>query len=445
MRKNKDQRINLAKIAFVFSLIGFAYIYGFISFPGKLFPYYFIEQAIIGADMVFGEERIPYYYQETDYTTMIPTYDESAAYYGPSLITSVIENDSLSARIIDMDGELIHEWDIDWFEIWPDVRHILKSDPHLPKSRPGTLIHGAVLLDDGDLIFNFDNLGMVRLDACGNVIWRLAYKTHHSIYLDEFDNLWVSGQKYHLSPLPDFPNYKPPITEETVLKVSLEGKILNEISILDVLKENNLQGLLFMSALDNAHIEVSGDLLHLNDVETFPSYMEEGVFKAGDIMVSLRNINTILVFREKDRKVTYMSVGEFIRQHDPDFIDGNTISIYNNNNIASNLGVYQSIILIRSFDDNQSYVYHTGDENQPFYSVILGKHEWLPNGNLLITESMKGRAFEIDQQGKIVWEFVNIVDKEYVGIVEDVHRLSDIYTKDFFDQRIDECRDTFLK
>ena len=41
------------------------------------------------------------------------------------------------------------------------------------------------LLDTGDLIFNYENLGLVRVDVCGNVVWRLPYRTHHSIWRDE--------------------------------------------------------------------------------------------------------------------------------------------------------------------------------------------------------------------------------------------------------------------
>ena len=156
-------------------------------------------------------------------------------------------------------------------------------------------------------------------------------------------------------------------------------------------------------------------------------------------MVSLRNINAILIFREENLKITHLSVGEFVRQHDPDFIDGNSISVFDNNNIAPERFGHQSKISIKSFVDNQSYVYYTGTEQEPFYTDIMGKHEWLPNGNLLVTESMRGRAFEIDDQGNIVWEYVNIVDNGIIGIVEEVHRLPGEFDNDFFEQAMRNC------
>jgi hypothetical protein len=431
----------LAKTLFVFSLGVLLFCYGFFVNRNQIFPYKLLKQA----NDRFQEIFIKNYYRKTNYVENIPIFNESAAFLGPTMITSIAQNKLLSIKIIDMEGNSLHEWDIDWFEIWPDATHIPKE--RLPKSRPGTHIHGSVILENGDILFNFENLGMVRLDVCGNVKWRLPYRTHHSIYLDEYDNLWVSGRKYYDQPLPNFPNHIPPIDEPIVLKISLDGKILNEISILELLKENGFEGLLILSSLQGAGRKpptVSGDTMHLNDVETFPSYLKEGAFQAGDIMVSLRNINTVLIFRESDHKITHISVGQSVRQHDPDFIDGNTISIFDNNNITPK-EYGQSRILIKSFADDRSYTYYIGDEENPFFTSVLGKHQWLPNGNLLITESMKGRAFEIDKNGNIVWEFINLVGNGYVGVVEEAHRLPTKYSRDFFYEMLQECNSTVSK
>jgi hypothetical protein len=68
----------------------------------------------------------------------------------------------------------------------------------------------------------------------------------------------------------------------------------------------------------------------------------------------------------------------------------------------------------------------------PFYSNIMGKHQWLPNGNLLLTESMKGRAVEVTPDGERAWEFVNYVRPGTVGLMEEVQRLEprfrDVFT-----------------
>ena len=44
---------------------------------------------------------------------------------------------------------------------------------------------------------------------------------------------------------------------------------------------------------------------------------------------------------------------------------------------------------------------------EKFFSTQRGASQRFPNGNTLITESDKGRAFEITKDGKVVWEFYN--------------------------------------
>ncbi len=73
----------------------------------------------------------------------------------------------------------------------------------------------------------------------------------------------------------------------------------------------------------------------------------------------------------------------------------------------------------------------------------MGKQQWLPNGNLLLTESTKGRAFEIDRGGEIVWQHVNLVDDDrWVGLVDETQRLPASFDKRFFEQRQKSCGTT---
>ncbi|MCK5341809.1 MAG: hypothetical protein KAR20_00315, partial [Candidatus Heimdallarchaeota archaeon] len=114
-------------------------------------------------------------------------------------------------------------------------------------------------------------------------------------------------------------------------------------------------------------------------------------------------------------------------------------SVFDNYTIAPKDYGHNSRILIMSFADGENFTYYSGNENQPFYTSVMGNHEWLPNGNLLITESIKGRVFEIDQQGNIVWEFINLAGDGYAGLVSDIHRLPISYTEKYFDQLTQKC------
>jgi hypothetical protein len=152
-------------------------------------------------------------------------------------------------------------------------------------------------------------------------------------------------------------------------------------------------------------------------------------------MVSVRNINTVFVFNRESEEIKFITTGLFVRQHDPDFIDGNTFSVFDNNNIAPESANPQSRIVIVSATDNKTAkVFFEGTPETPFFTNIGGKHQWLPNGNLLITSFSDGRGFEINPEGKIVWEYFNYVDRGMVGVVTEVQHLPLKYERIFRDR-----------
>jgi outer membrane protein assembly factor BamB len=46
-------------------------------------------------------------------------------------------------------------------------------------------------------------------------------------------------------------------------------------------------------------------------------------------------------------------------------------------------------------------------DNYKFFSPLAGHAQRLPNGNTLITEGANGRLFEVTDEGRVVWEYVN--------------------------------------
>ncbi|QGY40295.1 hypothetical protein GM415_09210 [Pseudodesulfovibrio cashew] len=405
---------NIPLILFFLSLMFFSFGYGFLAGVGKLFPYHQLRDAIVA----IGDELHPWFYVKADTSRVQTVNDPSRTMKGLNLVTGVGPDKTLTAKIVDMDGKELHRWDVDWFSIWPDADHVGNRKP---KTRPGTTIDGAVLTPEGDLIFNYEYLGLVRLAKDGHVVWRLPYQTHHTIYTDDDGNLWVPGMIDRTEPLPGFPNYRADFVEYTAIKVSTEGKILREIKLFDVLKDNGLYGLLTMATTKQMDTTVSGDTLHLNDVEVFPRHMKEGFFRHGDVMISLRNPNAILVLTP-DGKVKYASIGKYVRQHDPDFVDGNSFSVFDNNNITGAAHPSSRIVLEHAPSGKTETIYE-GTDATPFFTDIMGKHQWLPNGNLLITETRGGRAFEVAPGGEIVWDYHNVAGENILGALDGVQRL----------------------
>jgi hypothetical protein len=389
----------------------------------RLFPYAHIED-VEAAFEWFWDRRPggdPWYVVSTDKTLAISGELAEEGTPGLNLVTSLGAGDTPEIKLIDMQGRTVHQWPVDWFDIWQDPDHVRFDDQ--PKSKPGGHIHGIAMLDDGSIVFNFENLSMVRMSKCGEVMWKLAYRTHHSIFVDEDGNIWSPAQRFHEQKLPDFANHSAPVSESMILKVSPEGEILREISMFEWFVERDMRGWLHMGGGKLSNVVV-GDALHMNDVELYPSGMASELFAAGDIMISLRELNSVMVLDRDTLDIKYWKTDGIVRQHDPDFIGSDRISIFDNNHVGPKSGSQQSRIVIDHVSDQRpSEIVYTGSAEEPFYTQIMGKHQWLPNGNLLVTDSTNGRAIEINKQGEIVWEFVNLVAEGKAGLVEEVQRL----------------------
>lgn len=76
--------------------------------------------------------------------------------------------------------------------------------------------------------------------------------------------------------------------------------------------------------------------------------------------------------------------------------------------------VFSRIVILNARDKSER-VFFQGSKEVPFFSDIMGKHQWLPNGNLLVTEARWGRVFELTPDGKLAWEYNNVLDR---GIAE---------------------------
>jgi hypothetical protein len=416
-----------------------AFTYGVIAQRYKVFPYAWIGRFESAIQLMFeqGSGQLAWYYRETDAQLQKARSTADYADTRLNLVTSMGSDDRILISVVDAAGATRNELQVDWFEIWADAQHLPASD--LPRSRPGTHVHGIVMLPDGDVVFNFEQLGLVRMTPCGEVVWKLPYRTHHSVFLDEAGMLWVSGQITHLQPVEEYPNHTPPFREPTVLQVSPDGEILNEISVFELLVKNDQRSYLHLVTANNRNTKVSGDTLHLNDVDIFPEAMEEGVFRHGDIMISLRNVSTVLVFDPETLELRYLQTGIFTRQHDPDFIDGNTISVFDNNNIGPDTFGQQSRILIFSASGDDVDTWYEGTAEEPFYTDIMGKSQWLENNHLLVTDSRNGRGFELNAEREIVWEYRNIVAEGTVGLVQEVQRLPAEMTAIFSEPQAERC------
>ncbi|MEO0479519.1 MAG: arylsulfotransferase family protein [Planctomycetota bacterium] len=339
---------------------------------------------------------------------------------GVTLLTSFWAEDGgrVGARLIDSSGAVVGSYPIDPLAIWPTepYQDMLTGTFHSDRS----YIHGATLLPDGDLLFNMSWLGLVRMAPNGEVRWKSDDRTHHSVELNDEGNIWVCGVRMHAGPssLAQFRGLTFPVIEDLAVLYSPEGERLREISMLDVLFQNNLDRLISQRTAPGA---ASDDVTHMNDVEELSAEMADQypLFEAGDLLVSLRETHTVMVFDPDTLEVKWFDSAHQIRQHDPDFIGDGWISVYDNNPDGiweGKLRMGSRLTALRPHTGEFRVIYPESKPGQlnprPFYSEACGKAQQMADGHWIVLETTAGRVFELDANGTPIWEYCHEVRAE---------------------------------
>ncbi len=265
--------------------------------------------------------------------------------------------------LLDMNGRVVHSW--------PEAR--VKS--RLRLSAEGNLL--AIGLDRSVVEYDWD----------GAEIWRHTFNgqtPHHEvIWLDNGNVLTVvrpGGKK-----------------TDDIVEIDRSGAVVWRWS------GQRLEP--FFS-----EVESKGDLTHINSVQELfdnPWYDEgDDRFRPGNLLVSARNLNLIFIIDRPSGEVVWTYDFELDLQHEALMIDGKLPGHGNillfNNGYRSTYAYRQSSVL--EIDPVTHEVLWEWAE-KGFYSSTGGIEQPLSNGNILISSSRSGRAFEVTREGRIVWQW----------------------------------------
>jgi hypothetical protein len=396
----------LAKFLLPLFLIAGAWGYGALSAKSALFPYPQLRSALSASKDAFGLVFVPHHLVPAIYDfSGVKVHDGARISKGSTLVTTYFSDLDWrpGIKLVDVDGNVLHTWDADPARLFPD-RNFRYS-----------YVHGTHLFPDGDILVILEHAGMVRMGPCGDIEWRLEVpQAHHSIAPSSDGNFWISTHvawlddqegRSHLAQF-QFPSLNPPLFEDHATKISPDGKILQDINLIDVVYRNHLQ-----RAITKIGQKHTGDIFHLNDVEELSPEMAQSypLFAAGDLLVSLRNIDLVLVFDPDTSEVKWHTFDLTIKQHDPDFIGDGWIGVFDNNTDGTARGSFlggSGIVAVQPHTGRQAGLYPS-ENADPFYTDAGGKWQLLPNGNMLMVEARAGRALEAAPDGTTVWEWVS--------------------------------------
>ncbi len=436
----------LAKYIFLASIsiacLGGAFLYGVIAQRDNLPP---VPQMIDAKNLL--RDGVP------KYPSDILAHLQPNRGQGAGIIRNDVNDDHLvmlsgffdgenQVRIVERDGSVVHKWSLDYSEHFP------RSDTSIcvPKTPLEVDVHGVVVTPKSELVFNYEYCGAVKLDSCGRKLWSIEDRTHHSVVRAEAGGYWFLGRwAWTSGDEPDrFPPFSRPgdkkiMLEDTLLRVAEDGGIIEEVSIPEIMRDGGLFPLLTASGDTFEFRSGRDELVHANKVAELPSELAAAypLFEAGDLAISMRELNLLLVLDPVTKEIKWHQVGPWLRLHDPEFRPDGRISIFNNNVFLDAYKKKQTV-LSTPFDTNimlidpvtrDFEIVFGGKPGQEMLSVIRGQHELLPEDGKLIVEFDAGRVIEIDAAREIVWEYVNEYDEDFVGEIINAN----VYPRSYFE------------
>lgn len=424
---------NWYKVYLLLSIIIVVWIYGIIVGVYHTFPFHIIQNAKIAAEDWLKNDNYKHYLDIKPVKHLYPSRHKGngvtinkhvATNTDYTIISSMWENIN-GIKLISLDGTEVHRWNVSYNSIFPFIekREYKISDWDVN-------IHGFIIYPNGDIIFNFHSYGLVKMDKDSNVLWKMMGRFHHSIVKDDYENIWVLDRKrIEETDKNSFPLLNPPYFEDYISKISPDGEIVKEISILDLIFNSGLEALLFADGEETVRTEEM-DFTHTNSIDIIKSDMVNAFpnFNLGDIMVNFRELNLIVVIDSISLTIKWYKIGPYNRQHDSDFTKNGTIIVFDNRTDNANGSILggSRILEIDPVSRNVNVLYSCNDSNE-FYTEIGGNQQLLKNNNLLITEYCGGRVFEVDENNQIVWTYINRYDEDEVYAITDAQRIPKNY------------------
>jgi hypothetical protein len=329
------------------------------------------------------------------------------------------KNQSIVQLIRISDGAVLAEWIPDWDNIYSKI-----SDKKFsPKGNinEARAVH-PVLLDSGDIIFNSGRI-LTRINLCQSAPeWLIDRVIHHSneISVDK-KSIWAPSTYDDF--FSDHSFLKKDFRDDSIMRVSLSGQVLENHSFSKILIENGLRELLL-----GFGGEFNADPIHINQISEAPS--NTLYWKRGDLLISTRHLSSVFIYRPSTKKIIWHQQGPWMRQHSAHFVNDHQISVFSNNVITVLPDIssgFRKSAFLKSEDMNEVIVYDfaTRKSSQPFKRLIKqaqprtfteGRAQILPDGGLFIEESNKGRHLRFTKD-KLLWSRVNDFDKNFIGIV----------------------------
>ncbi len=288
--------------------------------------------------------------------------------------------------LLDATGAVIHTWPLSTMHLQSSkVREELKT------------LYGVQLYPDGSVIYTESeegdgNIGagggMVKIDACGKILWNNEGEFHHVVAPTADGHVWsFMGRQT------DFDHKLARLSAET-------GAITRVIDMKDV-RQRNPRVSIFNLQKDVYALDIS----HGNDIEELSPTLAPHfpMFRAGDLLISYRTQNLVFVLDPESLQVKWWRIGAWDRQHDADWEADGSMTVFSNNqangsSFSDVIGIDPATFATRVLVDGAKL---------QMKSDFNGYQEVSDYGTRVVTSSTQGMVVEVDTQEKLMLSLIN--------------------------------------
>ena len=322
------------------------------------------------------------------------------------------------AYLVDMTGQQVHQWAMPFSKVWPNPPHI-----HGRIDDFFVTFFATHLYANGDLLVVYHGLdalatgyGLIKLDKDSNVLWKYPALVHHDVDVGEDGSIYAIQQEV-LDEAPHGLELIPtPCVVDYLVMLSPEGKLLRKpVGILEAFRDSAYAPLLSLLEKPTEQTGTRGlaaarfseavrrlDALHTNFVHVLtrqlaPSFPQ---FKTGQVLLSIRNLDTLAVLDIDRKAVVWAAQGPWQHQHDAQFLGNGHLLVFDNRGSPESSRVLEY--------DPQTLAFpwsYSGENRGGFRSTERGMNQRLANGNTLVVNSCGGELLEVTADKEVVWSF----------------------------------------
>ncbi len=315
------------------------------------------------------------------------------------------------AYLTDTSGETVHTWS------HPACQPSPEDDP--PSSMRGW--NHVVVDDRGNLFAIVPLRALLKLSADSELMWSCEVAAHHDLALAGTDVLVLSERPRNVDV--DVAGGSHVILDNLITTIDCGGVVTAEVSLYDVLRTDSGLRAVLDRAIGRRAAEsrvpdpgtapslwwtlrrlraLPGspcDVLHTNTLAVVDDH-PAGLWQAGDVLLCMRELDTVAVVDPVRRAVRWSWGGaELSGPHQPSVTPDGRVLVFDN---GAGRG-WTRLLVVDPTSDKVEWTW-SAEPPESFFCPLAGGCELLANGNILVTHSARGRAFELAPDGRTVWE-----------------------------------------